>query len=81
MEPTFLVGSDLSSGRLLPITLDHAPLEMPIHAVWSPGRRLSPKVRSFVDFLAERTGSEPPWDTWRTSKPGMAYAPPNFAAE
>ncbi len=80
LEPTFLVGSDLASGRLLPVTLDHAPLEMPIHALWSPGRRLSPKVRSFVDFLTARTGPEPPWDTWRTSATGVGYAPPGFMA-
>ena len=81
MEPTFLVGSDLASGRLLPIQLDHVPLEMPIHALWTPGRRLSPKIRSFVEFLADQTGSEPPWDTWRTSLPGVGYAPPGFATD
>ncbi|WP_043285733.1 LysR family transcriptional regulator [Paraburkholderia oxyphila] len=61
-EPTFLVGEDIAEGRLVEITLDQKPLSVPIHAVWSPGRRLSSKVRSFVDLLAEHMQPVPPWD-------------------
>jgi DNA-binding transcriptional LysR family regulator len=61
-EPTFLVGEDLARGRLVEIVLDQVPLSVPIHAVWSPGRRLSSKVRSFVDLLAEHMRPIPPWD-------------------
>ncbi|WMT76410.1 LysR family transcriptional regulator [Bradyrhizobium sp. Ash2021] len=61
-EPTFLVGEDLAKGRLVEIVLDQTPLSIPIHALWSPGRRLSSKVRSFVDLLAEHMRPVPPWD-------------------
>ena len=44
-EPTFLVGEDLAQGRLVEIVLDQVPLNVPIHAVWSPARRLSSKDR------------------------------------
>ena len=76
-EPTFIVGDDIAAGRLLSIPLDHAPLELPIHAVWGPGRRLSAKVRSFVDYLAERIGPEPSWDAWRAQAP-LDMAEPSF---
>lgn len=61
-EPTFLVGEDLANGRLIEIVLDQIPLSIPIHAIWSPGRRLSSKVRSFVELLAEHMQPVPPWD-------------------
>jgi DNA-binding transcriptional LysR family regulator len=61
-EPTFLVGDDIAQGRLVEIALDQIPQSIPIHAVWSPARRLSSKVRSFVDFLAEQILPVPPWD-------------------
>ncbi len=33
-----------------------------IYAVFPHGRHLSPKVRAFVDFLADRFAPEPYWD-------------------
>ena len=35
-----------------------------LYAVYPPGRHLSAKLRSFVDFLAARFGEEPEWDRW-----------------
>ena len=58
--PTFIVGEDLRAGRrLLP---DYPPPEQGLHALYPPGRHLSAKVRSFVDFLVARFGGEPAWD-------------------
>jgi DNA-binding transcriptional LysR family regulator len=62
MLPTFLVGEDIRSGRLRRVLVDYAPPEMAIHAVYPPGRYLAPKVRSFIDFLAERFGPRPYWE-------------------
>jgi len=61
--PTFICGEDLRSGRLecvLPEWTDDGGAA--IHAVFPASRNLSPKVRVFVDFLAERFGPEPYWD-------------------
>lgn len=62
--PSFLVGDDLRAGRLLRVLPDwQDAYEAAIHAVYPASRNLSPKVRAFVDFLAERFGrAELYWD-------------------
>ncbi|AJY42882.1 LysR family transcriptional regulator [Burkholderia humptydooensis] len=52
---TEVVGEDIESGRLVPLLLDALPpRELPIYAVYASRRHVSAKVRSFVDFLADR---------------------------
>ena len=57
--PTFIVGEDLRAGRLVRLLPDYPPPEQGLHALDPPGRHLSAKVRSFVDFLVARFGGEP----------------------
>ncbi len=52
--PLWIVGPDLKAGRLERILPTHHWPDSAIHAVYPPGRHLSAKVRSFVDFLVER---------------------------
>lgn len=59
---TFLVGDDLRAGRLQPILETHTLDGPPIRVVYPTGRYLSPKVRHFIDLLAETWRPEPPWD-------------------
>ena len=60
--PTFLVGDAIRRGDLVPILVDY-PIDSPdLHAIWSPGRQLSAKVRAFVDYLSQRFGPKPYWD-------------------
>jgi DNA-binding transcriptional LysR family regulator len=63
LVPTFVVGPDLREGRLKTVLpgFDIAPQTM--YALYPPARHLSPKVRSFVNFLVERYGDEPYWDS------------------
>lgn len=62
-EPTFVVGDELRAKRLVALTLDHPPLELPgVFAIYPSNRHPPAKVRAFVDFLAERFGPTPPWD-------------------
>ncbi|MEZ0170113.1 LysR family transcriptional regulator [Microvirga sp. TS319] len=62
-QPTFITSHDLREGRLIALTLDHPPLDLPgIFAVYPSDRHPPAKVRAFVDFLARRFGSNPPWD-------------------
>jgi DNA-binding transcriptional LysR family regulator len=64
MLGTEVIGDDLAAGRLVPLLVDElAPRELPIHVVYASRRHLSAKVRSFVDFLAERFASETLWPT------------------
>jgi DNA-binding transcriptional LysR family regulator len=60
--PTFIVGADLQLGTLVSLLGDFIPQDAAIHAVYPHSRYLSPKVRAFIDFLAERFGPQPYWD-------------------
>lgn len=60
--PTFIVGRDLQSGALVSLLDAYVPQTMALHAVYPHARHLSPKVRVFIDFLAERFGPRPYWD-------------------
>ncbi|MGF6997218.1 LysR family transcriptional regulator [Paraburkholderia sp. GAS32] len=62
MLGTEVIGDDLATGRLVPLLVDDVPpRELPIHVVYASRRHLSAKVRSFVDFLAERFANESLW--------------------
>ncbi|MCX4163933.1 MULTISPECIES: LysR family transcriptional regulator [Paraburkholderia] len=59
---TEVIAEDLLAGRLVPLLVDEMPPhELPIHVVYASRRHLSAKVRSFVDFIAARFGSENLW--------------------
>jgi len=60
--PTFYVGDELRAGRLKAVLRDWALPDLSLNAVYPERRNLSPKVRAFIDFLAERFGQEPYWD-------------------
>ncbi len=61
--PCFICGDDLRAGRLVRVLPDwQAPPDGAVWAVYPAARHLSPKVRAFVDFLAERFGDKPYWD-------------------
>lgn len=50
----------IRDGRLVPLLMDrHIVEEVPVSAVYLPGRHRAPKVRVFVEFLLERFGAEP----------------------
>jgi DNA-binding transcriptional LysR family regulator len=62
MLGTEVIGDDLAAGRLVPLLVEQVPpRELPIHVVYASRRHLSAKVRSFVDFLAERFADEALW--------------------
>lgn len=60
--PTFVVGGDIQSGLLQPVLTSYEILEVSIYIVYPQRRHLSPKVRAFVEFLAERITDKPYWD-------------------
>ncbi|MEI9925146.1 MAG: LysR substrate-binding domain-containing protein [Bradyrhizobium sp.] len=62
-QPTFIVADSLRSGALVALTLDQPTIELGgIYAVFLPNRHPPAKVRAFIDFIADRITSEPPWD-------------------
>src|SRR5690606_23654258 len=52
--PTFLVGSDVRSGRLAVVLPQNAPTSLGVYALYAPNRFLAAKTRIFVDVLADR---------------------------
>ncbi len=72
LQPTFLAGEALAKGLLQPVLLGYQPREISAYAIFLSRKFLSAKVRTFVDFLAEKFGPEPYWDAWlRARKPPL----------
>ncbi|KZK88400.1 HTH-type transcriptional regulator DmlR [Pseudovibrio sp. Ad46] len=56
---SYQVAKDVSNGVLQLALEDYEPEPLPVHIVYMEGRRASAKVRSFVDFAAERLRDNP----------------------
>ncbi|MFL6630030.1 MAG: LysR family transcriptional regulator [Burkholderiaceae bacterium] len=63
MLPTYYVGDDLRSGRLVSLLPDDAPIALGIHAIYLSRQHQPLALRLLVDFLADRfKGDVAPWD-------------------
>lgn len=62
LHSTWHVNTDLRAGRLKLVLPDYPLPETGIHAVMPQRRLMPPRVRAFVDFLADKLGATPPWD-------------------
>jgi DNA-binding transcriptional LysR family regulator len=63
LQPAFILGDAVRTGRLVALLPDH-PLEaLGIYAVYPSGPFIQPKLRSFIDFLADRFKGMGP-DNW-----------------
>ena len=62
VAPDFIVADALATRGLVPVLPGYrvAGPDAAIHVIYPPNRLLSPKVRSFIDFLAGRFAA-PPW--------------------
>ena len=61
--PTFILGPALCDGRLVELLSDwQDPREPGIYAVYPARHNLAPKVRAFVDVMAERITEPPSWE-------------------
>jgi DNA-binding transcriptional LysR family regulator len=62
LQPTFVIYEALRQKKLVRILSDWEADELTVFAVYPNRKFLPPKVRSFIDFIAERFGPEPYWD-------------------
>lgn len=62
------VCEDLRAGRLVQVLPDYPIADSGIYAVMPQRRLVPPRVRAFVDFLAERF-ADPPWVSRRAREP------------
>ncbi|MCB1719800.1 MAG: LysR family transcriptional regulator, partial [Candidatus Competibacteraceae bacterium] len=60
--PTFVVGQAIRQGQLINLLDGYETLQLSIYLVYPQRRYLAPKVRAFVDFMAERITENPYWD-------------------
>ena len=67
--PDFIVADDVRAGRLVPLLPGYVPPAIDITAAYPSRRHLSAKVRTFIDFLAERYARNP---EWRLAAPGRS---------
>lgn len=56
MQRAELVAEDIAAGRLQPLLSNYKTQSRPRHLVWQRHRRMPPKLRAFIDFVAEAYG-------------------------
>lgn len=56
---SYQIGPDLESGNLQTVLSEFAPNPLPVHLVYSEGRRASGKVKAFVDLATEKLRENP----------------------
>lgn len=61
LMPRFIVGPDLRAGRLQAVLTGYRTRQFTVYAVYPERKHLSPKVRVFVDFVAELLAAQPDW--------------------
>lgn len=57
LQPSELLAEDIQAGRLTRLLAKYEPSPRPLHALYAPDRRMTPKLRSFLDFAAKEFGS------------------------
>ena len=62
--PSYMIGLDIKSGRLIPVLEEFEPEELAIHALYAHRKYLSAKVRTFIDYIQSYFQSPPYWDKW-----------------
>ncbi|MDP4795355.1 MAG: LysR substrate-binding domain-containing protein [Rhodospirillales bacterium] len=63
LTPTFFCSDEVKNCSLETVLSEFEDHSVSIYAVYPHRRHLSPRVRAFVDFLAERFGDTPYWDS------------------
>ena len=56
---SYQIGPELGAGGLQTVLSEYEPDELPIHLVHPEGRRVSAKVRAFVDMTAAHLRADP----------------------
>lgn len=56
LQPLELLDDDLASGRLVRVLPGYEAPPLPVHLLFSPDRRPTPKLRSFIDFVTATFG-------------------------
>jgi DNA-binding transcriptional LysR family regulator len=52
--PRYRVAAELASGALVEVLSDFPPTPLPVYLLYSNRRQISPRLRVFIDWVAER---------------------------
>ncbi len=63
LQPTYLVGPLIQSGQLIKLLPEWSPPELSIWGVYLSRKHLPASLRTMLDFLVERFGGTPAWDS------------------
>ncbi|HEV7776614.1 MAG TPA: LysR family transcriptional regulator [Luteibacter sp.] len=58
LQPEVVLADDLATGRLLPVLPEWSLMPSPMYLIYAQDRRPTAKLRSVVDFLLDRFGTE-----------------------
>jgi DNA-binding transcriptional LysR family regulator len=58
LQPEELTRAEVASGRLVVVLAEYSIPTRPMHILYAPDRRLTPKLRSFIDFAVEAFGQK-----------------------
>ena len=60
--PTFIAGGEINAGDLIQLLPTYNLLELSIYLVFTERKNMAPKIRAFIDFMADRMQGTPSWD-------------------
>ena len=69
LQPSFHVHEAVARGHLVPILCDFGWPEIAIYTVYPQTRHLSARARALIDFVRDRVGPKPYWETF-LDRPG-----------
>jgi DNA-binding transcriptional LysR family regulator len=58
LQPEVVLADDLATGRLLPVLPEWSLMPSPMYLIYAQDRRPTAKLRSVIDFLLDRFGTE-----------------------
>jgi DNA-binding transcriptional LysR family regulator len=56
LQPVELVSHSLEQGALVPLLPDYPVPSRALHVLYAPDRRITPKLRTFLDFATSTFG-------------------------
>ena len=56
--PRYRLETDFRSGALVPVLIETPPTPTPVSVLYPRAKHLSPRLRAFIDWLAERFRAE-----------------------
>jgi DNA-binding transcriptional LysR family regulator len=57
--PRYRTRGEVERGVLQEVLAEHPPSDLPVHILYAPTRQLSPRLRLFIDWAADRFSAEP----------------------